>query len=65
MGARNRRLGGGRGMLASQRGNVVQSSVGGEERSEAGGMQFTAQNLGSSLGGEATRSYAEKGPDQA
>jgi EmrB/QacA subfamily drug resistance transporter len=43
-------LGVGMGMLASQLGNVVQSSVGEEERSEAGGMQFTAQNLGSALG---------------
>ncbi|OSC58523.1 MFS transporter [Streptomyces sp. 4F] len=38
------------GLLASQLGNVVQSGVGEEERSEAGGLQFTAQNLGSSLG---------------
>jgi crotonobetainyl-CoA:carnitine CoA-transferase CaiB-like acyl-CoA transferase len=38
------------GLLASQLGNVVQSSVGEEERSEAGGLQFTAQNLGSALG---------------
>ncbi|GAB2910046.1 MFS transporter [Streptomyces heilongjiangensis] len=43
-------LGLGMGMLASQLGNVVQSSVDEEERSEAGGMQFTAQNLGSALG---------------
>ncbi|MGC0336157.1 MFS family permease [Streptomyces sp. SLBN-8D4] len=33
-----------------QLGNVVQSSVGEEERSEVGGLQFTAQNLGSALG---------------
>ncbi|MFF9869965.1 MFS transporter [Streptomyces sp. NPDC013953] len=43
-------LGVGVGLLASQLGNVVQSSVGKEERSEAGGLQFTAQNLGSALG---------------
>ncbi|MFB8239498.1 MFS transporter [Kitasatospora purpeofusca] len=43
-------LGVGMGMLASQLGNTVQSSVLPEERSEAGGLQYTAQNLGSSLG---------------
>ncbi|WP_051732033.1 MFS transporter [Kitasatospora phosalacinea] len=43
-------LGLGLGMLASQLGNTVQSSVGPAERSEAGGLQYTAQNLGSSLG---------------
>ncbi|MFE6407081.1 MFS transporter [Streptomyces sp. NPDC057837] len=43
-------LGVGMGLLASQLGNVVQSAVGEEERSEAGGLQFTAQNLGSALG---------------
>jgi EmrB/QacA subfamily drug resistance transporter len=43
-------LGVGMGLLASQLGNVVQSGVGEAERSEAGGLQFTAQNLGSSLG---------------
>ncbi|WP_190176863.1 MFS transporter [Streptomyces naganishii] len=43
-------LGLGMGLLASQLGNVVQSSVGEEERSEVGGLQFTAQNLGSALG---------------
>lgn len=43
-------LGVGMGLLASQLGNVVQSSVDEEERSEAGGLQFTAQNLGSALG---------------
>ncbi len=43
-------LGVGMGLLASQLGNVVQSSVGDEERSEVGGLQFTAQNLGSALG---------------
>ncbi|WP_329344551.1 MFS transporter [Streptomyces sp. NBC_00663] len=43
-------LGVGVGLLASQLGNVVQSTVSEEERSEAGGLQFTAQNLGSALG---------------
>jgi MFS family permease len=43
-------MGLGMGLLASQLGNVVQSSVGAEERSEVGGLQYTAQNLGSSLG---------------
>ncbi len=43
-------LGIGMGLLASQLGNVVQSSVGGEERSEAGGLQFTGQQLGAALG---------------
>ncbi|MER7789829.1 MFS transporter [Streptomyces sp. NPDC097640] len=43
-------LGIGLGLLASQLGNVVQSSVGEAERSEVGGLQYTAQNLGSSLG---------------
>ncbi|MER7582781.1 MFS transporter [Kitasatospora sp. NPDC097691] len=43
-------LGIGMGLLASQLGNIVQSSVGEEDRSEVGGLQYTAQNLGSSLG---------------
>ena len=43
-------LGVGIGLLASQLGNVVQSGVSEAERSEAGGLQFTAQNLGSALG---------------
>ncbi|ARF53751.1 MFS transporter [Streptomyces gilvosporeus] len=43
-------LGLGMGLLASQLGNVAQSSVGESERSEVGGLQYTAQNLGSSLG---------------
>ena len=40
----------GMGLFASQLGNVVQSGAGEEERSEAGGLQYTAQNLGSALG---------------
>ncbi|WP_435834476.1 MFS transporter [Streptomyces abikoensis] len=43
-------LGLGMGLLASQLGNVTQSSVGEDERGEVGGLQYTAQNLGSSLG---------------
>jgi EmrB/QacA subfamily drug resistance transporter len=43
-------LGVGMGLVVSQLGNVVQSSVGDEDRSEAGGLQNTAQQLGSSLG---------------
>lgn len=43
-------LGVGMGLLASQLGNVVQSSVGDADRSQAGGLQNTAQQLGSSLG---------------
>lgn len=43
-------LGVGMGLLASQLGNVVQSSVDASGRSEAGGLQFTAQQLGSSVG---------------
>src|SRR5262249_52909436 len=43
-------LGVGMGLIVSQLGNVVQSAVGDSERSEAGGLQSTAQQLGSSLG---------------
>lgn len=43
-------LGVGMGLLASQLGNVVQSSIGPRDRSEAGGLQYTAQQLGSSIG---------------
>ncbi|AWW43037.1 MFS transporter [Streptomyces cadmiisoli] len=43
-------LGLGMGLLASQLGNVTQSAVGESARSEVGGLQYTAQNLGSSLG---------------
>lgn len=43
-------LGLGMGMISGQLGNVVQSSVGESERSEAGGVQNTAQQFGSSLG---------------
>jgi EmrB/QacA subfamily drug resistance transporter len=43
-------LGTGMGLLASQLGNVVQSSVEASGRSEAGGLQYTGQQLGSSLG---------------
>jgi EmrB/QacA subfamily drug resistance transporter len=43
-------LGVGMGLIASQLGNVVQSSVDASGRGEAGGLQFTGQQLGSSLG---------------
>jgi Na+/melibiose symporter-like transporter len=43
-------LGLGMGMISGQLGNVVQSSVQEAERSEAGGVQNTAQQFGSSLG---------------
>lgn len=43
-------VGAGAGLLASQLGNVIMSSVGPAQTSEAGGLQGTAQNLGSSLG---------------
>ena len=43
-------LGVGMGLVVSQLGNVVQSAVNDEQRSEAGGLQYTAQQLGSSLG---------------
>ena len=43
-------LGVGMGLIVSQLGNVVQSAVGDRDRSEAGGLQYTAQQLGSSLG---------------
>lgn len=43
-------LGVGMGLLAAQLGNIAQSSVGEDDRGSAGGLQYTAQNLGSSLG---------------
>jgi EmrB/QacA subfamily drug resistance transporter len=43
-------LGVGMGLMVSQLGNVVQSSVEDSGRSEAGGLQYTGQQLGSSLG---------------
>ncbi len=43
-------LGVGMGLVVSQLGNVVQSSVGDDDRSEAGGLQNTSMQLGSSLG---------------
>ncbi len=43
-------IGAGAGLLASQLGNVIMSSVAPEKSSEAGGLQGTAQNLGASLG---------------
>ena len=43
-------LGIGMGLMVSQLGNVIQSSVEEAGRSEAGGLQYTGQQLGSSLG---------------
>jgi EmrB/QacA subfamily drug resistance transporter len=43
-------VGAGLGLLASQLGNIIMSSVSAERGSEAGGLQGTAQNLGASLG---------------
>ncbi len=43
-------LGLGMGLIASQLGNVIQSSVDAADRGEAGGLQYTAQQLGSALG---------------
>ena len=43
-------IGAGAGLLASQLGNVIMSSVAPTQTGEAGGLQGTAQNLGSSLG---------------
>jgi hypothetical protein len=43
-------LGVGMGLMVSQLGNVVQSSVDASGRAEAGGLQYTGQQLGSSLG---------------
>ena len=43
-------LGIGMGLMVSQLGNVVQSSVDVSGRGEAGGLQYTGQQLGSSLG---------------
>jgi EmrB/QacA subfamily drug resistance transporter len=43
-------VGAGLGLLASQLGNIIMSSVPPERGSEAGGLQGTAQNLGASLG---------------
>lgn len=43
-------LGVGMGLIISQLGNSVQSSVGDRDRSEAGGLQNTSMQIGSSLG---------------
>lgn len=43
-------VGGGSGLLVSQLGNVIMSSVPPERGSEAGGLQGTSMNLGASLG---------------
>jgi EmrB/QacA subfamily drug resistance transporter len=43
-------LGVGMGLIASQLGNVVQSGVDTDARSEAGGLQYTSMQLGSAIG---------------
>jgi len=43
-------FGAGAGLLMSQLGNVIMSSVSADQTNEAGGLQGTAQNLGASLG---------------
>jgi MFS family permease len=43
-------FGAGAGLVASQVGNVIMSSVGQDRSNEAGGLQGTAQNLGASMG---------------
>jgi len=43
-------IGIGMGLIASQLGNVAQSAVTDADRSEAGGLQFTGQQLGAALG---------------
>jgi MFS family permease len=43
-------FGAGFGFVASQLGNVIMSSVGDADRGEAGGLQGTAQNIGTSIG---------------
>jgi len=43
-------VGGGLGLLASQLGNIIMSSVPSKRVGEAGGLQGTAQNLGASFG---------------
>ncbi|MDL9944495.1 MFS transporter [Gordonia sp. ABSL11-1] len=43
-------FGAGFGLIASQLGNVVMSSVGERDRGETGGLQGTAQNIGTSVG---------------
>jgi len=43
-------LGVGMGLVLSQLGNVVQSAVDEEDRGEAGGLQYTAQQSGSAMG---------------
>ena len=43
-------IGAGGGLLASQLGNVIMSSVDPSKASETGGLQGTALNLGASIG---------------
>ena len=57
-------LGIGMGLMISQLGNVVQSSVEDSGRSEAGGLQYTGQQLGSSLGRCTDRGNRADRPDE-
>ena len=57
-------LGVGMGLIASQLGNVVQSSVDASGRGEAGGLQYTGQQLGSSLGVALIGAIVLDRPDQ-
>ena len=57
-------LGVGMGLMVSQLGNVVQSSVDASGRGEAGGLQYTGQQLGSSLGVALIGAIVLAGPDQ-
>ncbi|WCO67832.1 MFS transporter [Iamia majanohamensis] len=43
-------IGTGNGLIVSQLGNVLQSSVDDQARSEVGGLQYTAQQLGAAIG---------------
>ncbi|WP_040525455.1 MFS transporter [Gordonia effusa] len=43
-------FGAGFGFIAAQLGNVIMSSIGDRDRGEAGGLQGTAQNIGTSVG---------------
>src|SRR5436309_14344930 len=52
----------GAGLLMSQLGNAIMSSVDPEETNEAGGLQGTAQNLGASLGTALIGSVLLPGP---
>ena len=57
-------FGAGAGLVASQLGNVIMSSVGEAQTNEAGGLQGTAQNLGALARDGAHRGDPADGPDQ-